>query len=156
MVWTRLRVAVLIAALICGGQASGSERTYDEIAWREYREAKRQQVAELCEIWFPTYRPSTVGKTYVNLAGRVGGLDVSKCGPLIREHFDKSDIRNTEIAEIYATSGLPNLSELLRLTHGASLNDSTAFNERELRILELIREQAESEKLIVSYLKTTD
>jgi hypothetical protein len=64
------RHAALVLCLTWCGGALADDRHYDAWVYREYRAAQRQQVGDLCDVWFPTWRPQAVAKTYKVLADR--------------------------------------------------------------------------------------
>jgi hypothetical protein len=145
-----LLTALTLCLLACGA-ARADEREDNELAWREYRSLKREQVAELCDLWFAQYRPGSIGKTYVELAGRYAHMDLSRCSPALRSHLRKAEKTSTQIGELFGQGTMPDLRAVLTMTRfGAGLESSCAVSsERGLRVLELLRELSASEDAVI-------
>ncbi len=159
----RLVMAPFIAIVVClsfGGVASAGDNYYgdnyyNEAGWREYRAAKRHQVSDLCDIWFTTWRPSSVGKTYVELAGQYDRIDLSMCSPSLRKHVKQAERKTTEIAELFGQSTMPDLEAVILSVKGAGgfKSSSKITSERGRRVLELMRELSASEEAVIKELK---
>jgi hypothetical protein len=146
-------VFLAFCVLSCAQSLAG-DNIHDESAWREYRAAKRQQVSDLCDIWFATYRPNSVGKTYVELASRYDSIDLSKCSPALRKHIKRAERDCTEIGELFGQGGsLPDISDLLTALKPGGSYAGSVNSLRGMRILELMGLLSDSERAVSDELK---
>jgi hypothetical protein len=153
----RLVMTQLFAFVLCwtwGGAALANDRSYNESAYREYRAAKRQQVSDLCDIWWATWRPGTVGKTYVVLAGQYDQIDLNRCSPALRKHVKKAERTYTEIGELFGQSTMPDIEAVIVTIKGSGgfKSSSSVTSERGRRVLELMRELSASEEAVIKEL----
>lgn len=144
-------LVALVVYLMLGSAASADDHYFNESAYREYRAAKRQQVGDLCDIWCATWRPGTVGKTYVVLACQFDQIDVSRCSSALRKHVKKAERTCTEIGELFGQSTMPDIEAVLVSIKGAGgfKSSSTVTSERGRRVLELMRDLSASEEAVV-------
>lgn len=159
----RFAMVSLLALVLClmwGSRVSADDpnRSHNESVYREYRAAKRQQVSDLCEIWFATWRPGKVGKTYIALAEHYASIDTSSCSPVLRKHIKKAERICTEIAELFGQGTMSDMEIVLRIVKVRfdSSSSPTVKTERGLRILELMRELSASEEVVVKKLGLED
>lgn len=157
MVMHRMFVlAVIPLLLFCApsfAKAQTSQRGYDETAWKEMRAAKRDQVRGICGTWFAYWRSGAVGKTYVDLAEVYANIDVSMCSNAVKEHVKNAERINTEIGETFAL-GMPDIKHVLLVTPGGGGGsvevESSITSQRASRIMELMKELAQSEKKLIA------
>lgn len=151
------RYAILLLAALAlfgtwGSSATAGDPAYDLSVYREYRAAKRQQVGYLCEIWFATWRPDAVGKTYHSLAGRYAQmeaqLDDSRCSSSLRSLIIKAESTSSAIAELFGQSTMPDIELVLEAAKGGVglKSSSSATSLRGRRVLELMDELKASEE----------
>lgn len=128
-----------------------ADDTANERVWRALNEAKRAQQREMCEIWWPTWRPQKVGATYLRLADRYAQIDTSNCDCRIREHVDKTERVAIRICESMSMGGdWPDATVAMgrivfRTDRLLDTSPSPDSSDRSKRILELIEELDESE-----------
>ena len=136
---------------LLGGSAWADHREYDLAVWQEYRAAKRQQIRDLCDIWFAEWRPGAVGRTYLDLADQYANIDLSRCSPAMRQHILKAERICTEIAELFGQGSFSGIGEVLSQLRSQRASGSN-HDERGSRILELMRDLAESENEVIKQL----
>jgi hypothetical protein len=92
--------AALLALVLLLAPAWAGERHENDRVWQEVRAAKRQQLRELGAIWFPSWRPNTVARTYLDLAERYDAIDLSGCHPSLRAHVKQCARKAERLSEV--------------------------------------------------------
>jgi hypothetical protein len=156
-----LAVILIVAtttSTVMAQERSSDTREHDEVAWKELRAAKRDQVRTICGMWFRSWRSSSVGKTYVDLADHYANLDVSRCSTAVKKHVKVAERINTEIAEIFA-QGMPDIKSILLMIRDGGVGvetESSITSQRGHRVLELMRELADGERKLITELGLED
>jgi hypothetical protein len=151
-------LVALVLWLTWGSTACGSDRAYDQWAYRAYRAAKRDQVGALCEIWFATWRPGEVAKTYRSLADRYAEmetqLDESRCSSSVHVLFMRAERTACEIAEVFGQGTMQDIDVVLpQVKGGGGLRSSSSLtSERGRRVLKLMDDLRAAEEDVIKEL----